>query len=648
MGANTAKKQSQEYQLKPGTFANQKDLPRVPLPELEETCERFLAWCKPLLTDAEFSQTRQALHDFARPRGPGEALHRDLERYDKSPDVYSWLDDFWPQRYLGRRDPIALNANFFFLFPDDPTLAGGNEQTTRATWLICGALHYKHLLDTETLPVATMRGLPLCMEETKYLFSTTRIPAHGRDGVRMPYSDEQPGASVARHILVFHKGHMFTLDVIGPEGAPHTPEEISNALDAIAAAAPDHADTDTSVGHLTTMARATWADHRAQLLSDATNAAIIDRIETALFTVVLEDVAPQSDLAACDHLLHGNSANRYFDKSVNLIVFANGRAGINIEHCGLDGTAVLDFVDALHATDVASHATAAQARSQGALAFDELVFNLNPAQREVIKKAAADFAALAGNAASRTFCFDEFGTGHIKTFKVSPDAFFQLAMQLAHKRTKGLIGATYESIATRQYDHGRTEAMRVVTPEIVTFVDTMMEPSASAQDRIAAFRAAADAHVKRAKECQAGQAPEQHLWELLMIHGRRGRELGILGDQPDGARTNRGVFGFLSKSNRAKASASPDGVPFAFYKSPGWIKMRDDYLSTSSAPSINAVYFGFGSTAPQCIGVGYVLRPDAIHGYLCTPASQIADRDAFVDNLSAALRELADLLKAGA
>lgn len=599
--------------VKQGTFAHQDALPRVPVPSLPDTCRRFLAWCAPLLTEAEFAETRRALEHFARPGGPGEALHQDLLRYDAQPGVQSWLDDFWPQRYLGRRDAIALNANFFFLFSD-----AGEGQIARATGLIAGALHYKHLLDTETLPVAAMRDHPLCMEETKYLFSTTRIPAEGRDGVRKPYSNAEPGPSRARHILVFHKGHLFTLDVIGKGGAAHAPQDIAEGLRAIQAASQDHADAGASVGHLTTLARATWAGHRQGLMTNPHNAGLVDRIETALFVIALEDMAPASDLEASDHLLHGNSANRYFDKSVTLIVFANGRAGINIEHCGLDGTTVLDFVDALQAADTAVHAAGG-----GAIpAFDELGFNLSREQRAAVCQAGENFAALARNAASQTFQFDDFGASHIKTLKMSPDAFFQLAMQLAHQRTKGMIGATYESIATRQYRHGRTEAMRVVTPEIVAFVARMMDPAANDAARIAAFRAAASAHVTRARECQAGEAPEQHLWELLMIHGRRGAGLGVPAD--------------VQESGKA---------PFELYDSPGWLKMRDDFLSTSSAPSNNVAYFGFGSTAPQCIGAGYVLRPEAIHAYLCTPASQIAQRDAFAENLRGALRELGKLLE---
>src|SRR5207247_2278301 len=130
-------------------------------------------------------------------------------------------------------------------------------------------------------------------------------------------------------------------------------------------------------------------------------------------------------------------------------------------------------------------------------------------------------AAYADATSTRTVSFD-FGADRAKAMGMSPDAFAQLSYQLAHKRAKGISGATYESIATRQYRNGRTEAMRVVTPEVLEFVALMDDPAASVEARREAFRAAAAKHVARAKECQAGDAPEQHLWELQLIKKRRG------------------------------------------------------------------------------------------------------------------------------
>nr|WP_218935680.1 choline/carnitine O-acyltransferase [Actinomadura citrea] len=586
------------------TFGNEERLPRVPLPTLDATCERFLEWCGPLLTADERARTESALASFARPDGPGRTLHAALERYDASEGVESWLDTFWPYRYLGRRDRIALNANFFFLFKESP-----QGQVERAAGLIAGALDYKLRLDREEIPPVVQRGRPLSMAQNRYLFSTTRIPGAEQDTVRAPYTAEWPGPSDARHIVVLFRGNMIRMDVLGPDGHPHTLEELRAGLAAVmkAEAAPE-----PSAGHLTTKARAEWAASREALLALG-NTKALDDIETALFCVCLEDLVPENTLDACDHLLHGDSANRWFDKAVSFVVFGDGTAGINVEHCGLDGTTILSFVDALLGEPPEKPSQRSGARSQGLPVVEAIEFTLDDALRRDIGDAAAAFAGYGAATATATVSFDDFGTDHIKRLKMSPDAFVQMAYQLAHKRAKGRVGATYESIATRQYRNGRTEAMRVVTPEVLRFVDVMDDPAAGAAPRRDAFRAAADAHVRRAKECQAGQAPEQHLWELQLIQKRRGAELGVT-------------------------------EPLPLFESPGWLVMRDDYLSTSSAPSVNIRYFGFGSTSEQCIGVAYVLLPDRLNVYLSTPRPVADAMLEFADRLREAVRELRDLL----
>ncbi|POM22384.1 Choline/Carnitine o-acyltransferase [Actinomadura rubteroloni] len=594
------------------TFGNEDALPRVPLPALEDTCERFLAWSAPLLTPAELEETRAAVADLLAPGGAGRVLHAALEEYDRSEGVHSWLDTFWPYRYLGRRDRIALNANFVFLFQDADLT-----QEDRAAALITAAVDYKLRLDTESVPPVAQRGRPLSMEQNKYLFSATRIPGEKQDTVRLPYTDAWPGPSDARHIVVFHRANMFRMDVIGPDGVPHTPADLAAGLRAVRKEGAARAAAGTAPGHLTTKARAAWAASRAALLAlDPANADALDTVETALFCVCLDDVAPKDDHEATDHLLHGDSGNRWFDKAVSLIVFADGSAGINIEHCGLDGTTVLSFVDDMMNTSTDDHARSSGARAQGVPAIEPVRFVLDDALRADVHAAAVAFADYAAATATETVAFEDFGANDAKKLGISPDAFVQMAYQLAHQRAKGRVGATYESIATRQYNRGRTEAMRVVTPEVLAFVRTQNDPAATADERRAALRAAAEAHVARAKDCQAGRAPEQHLWELQLIAERRGAELGV-----------------------AEAPA--------LYSSPGWRIMRDDYLSTSSAPSVNVKYFGFGSTSPQCIGVAYVLLPDRFNVYLSTPRTVADAMESFAGHLRAAVAELRELLAGG-
>ncbi len=284
-----------------------------------------------------------------------------------------------------------------------------------------------------------------------------------------------------------------------------------------------------------------------------------------------------------------------------------------MEHSNLDGTTILDFVGTVLGGSPEEHSRRSGARPQGVPTFEAIEFELDADLQADVRAAAASFAAAAAGTASLVLSFEDFGGDRAKQLQISPDAFVQMAFQLAHERARGFVGATYESIVTRQYRHGRTEAMRVVTPEVVRFVHAMDDRETDEATRTRAFRAAAEKHVERAKECQAGYAPEQHLWELQLCQRRRGEELGVR-------------------------------EPLALYETPGWLKLRYDYLSTSSTPSTSVQYGGFGPTSDRCIGIGYVLLPDRLNLHLSTPRAVADEMLLFADKLREAVRELQDLL----
>src|SRR5205807_10381585 len=147
-------------------FGNEEGLPHVPLPTLDASCRRFIEWCTPLLTAEELAQTEAAVAEFLAPESPAHELQAALEAYDRSEGVHSWLDTFWPYRYLGRRDRIALNANFFFLFKD-----AQQQQVERAAGLVAAAVNYKLQLDDELIAPIVPRRPPRSMESNKSLFS---------------------------------------------------------------------------------------------------------------------------------------------------------------------------------------------------------------------------------------------------------------------------------------------------------------------------------------------------------------------------------------------------------------------------------------------------------------------------------------------
>lgn len=80
------------------------------------------------------------------------------------------------------------------------------------------------------------------------------------------------------------------------------------------------------IGVFTAVGRDTWAVARAQLLEIAGNAPALERLDTALMLVCLEDYAPATVTELGRAVMHGVGCNRWFDKH-QLIVGMNGKAG---------------------------------------------------------------------------------------------------------------------------------------------------------------------------------------------------------------------------------------------------------------------------------------------------------------------------------
>jgi carnitine O-acetyltransferase len=72
---------------KPGiTFAAQDKLPRLPIPELEDTCKRYLEALLPLQSPAEHRETEVAVQEFLESDGP--ILQERLKQYAKGKANY--------------------------------------------------------------------------------------------------------------------------------------------------------------------------------------------------------------------------------------------------------------------------------------------------------------------------------------------------------------------------------------------------------------------------------------------------------------------------------------------------------------------------------------------------------------------------------
>lgn len=72
--------------------------------------------------------------------------------------------------------------------------------------------------------------------------------------------------------------------------------------------------------------------------------------------------------------------------------------------------------------------------------------------------------------------YEGYGKELIKKLRVSPDAYAQMAIQLAYYKMTGECVATYESAQTKKFAYGRTETCRSVSVESVAWVKAMEDP----------------------------------------------------------------------------------------------------------------------------------------------------------------------------
>jgi len=594
------------------TFDNQDSLPCLPIPELHDTCQKFLDWMEPLLNEEELKATALEVDKFMAPDGDGTKLQNALMKWSCREDVCNWLESFWYDHYLKDRLPIAINSNVSFILRDKVP-PGSVSQAERAAEIIDAVLRFKEAILQENMPCDKEKECALCMSQFTRILSTTRLPARGKDVLRTPCCSEEPTPTMADNIIILRKGHIFSLKVMDGDGYVRSRESLIKTLEEILSAGIEQLADEECLGALTAIDRDRWAGTRDELMDlDAENAALMREIEDALCVVCLDDIAPATRDEVARIMLAGDARNRWYDKSIEFIVCANGAAAINYEHSSIDGSSVANLTGFVYKFE--GNEEKEQEGSVKILPYRELRFTLVPEVKSTIAEACRTFDALAGDTHIRVLDFTHFGKDRIKTFKMSPDGFVQMGLQLAMFRLRSKPCTTYEPVATRLFRHGRTEAMRSVSRESVEFTRKMVDPGIPDEDKVEALRAAVLKHVSRMKECKQGRGVDRHLLGLKNMYYLYGEELGI--------------------------SELP-----SFFNSQGYKKLCHNTLSTSTSSYAGLSLCGFGPVVEDGFGVRYLTRPDQINFNLSSKMWLKEDLDSFYLLLEEAYLEMADLME---
>ena len=98
-----------------------------------------------------------------------------------------------------------------------------------------------------------------------------------------------------------------------------------------------------------------------------------------------------------------------------------------------------------------------------------LTWDISSSLAKAIQTAEHNATQLIDDLDSVLLHYSQYGSAFMKQAKVSPDAWLQMAYQLAYYRHYGTPCPTYESASTRKFIAGRTETVRSCSVESVQF-----------------------------------------------------------------------------------------------------------------------------------------------------------------------------------
>ncbi|KAK2806609.1 Carnitine O-acetyltransferase mitochondrial [Onygenales sp. PD_10] len=539
-------------------------LPRLPVPSLEETGRKYLKSVHPLLTAPEFQKTSKAVEDFIKPGGEGEPLQKRLLARAADPKHVNWLYEWWNDAaYLAYRDPVVPYVSYFYSYRDDRQR---RNPAKRAAAITSSVLEFKRQVDDGSLEPEYLRKEPMAMASYKYMFNACRIPREGTDYVATH------GPKGNEHIIVLRKNQIFKVQT-HVNGQQLNTSELQQQFEKIYT----KAEKVPAVGALTSANRDFWTGARKTLLAaNPANEAALKTIESASFTICLDDAAPVTLEERAHAYWHGDGANRWFDKPLQFIVNDNGTAGFMGEHSMMDGTPTHRLNDYVNNLIVNNRLDYSNPSVRSTLPDPQPIrFELNPAVLEDITTATNAFNSVIAAHELRVQAFQGYGKGLIKKFKCSPDAYVQMLIQLAYFKMYGKNRPTYESASTRKYQLGRTETTRSVSDESVAFCNSTADPAASREQIVKNLRAAIAAHSKYTAEASVGKGVDRHLFGLKKLIG-------------DG-----------------------ETVP-ALFQDPTYAYSGSWYLSTSQLSSEYFNGYGWSQVIDDGYGIAYMINENSI------------------------------------
>ena len=510
----------------------------LPLPDLSTAIERLKHWLAPLVDEAVYAKTQEAVDVFA--KRDGEHLYTALlvQAQAKAPE--SWLMALWQRQFLLNRESLPFSNNNLTLKIDWKAPQTGLKRVAHFA-IAMARVHQLYLREPEKLQEELAElGLgseQYCLAQWEVLKGAVRRPNAQKDEVVV----YEPKADEPAHIVLIYQGHAWKVQIMDGKGDLANAAQLENVLYEIL----QETQVEKTVPFTTpSLLPAEIAlEVRAQLLCRDENAKIMQALSRAWFVLTLDNVHYLDESEAFFNAAFGQGDDYWAHKPLNYVCYLkDDRFFLHFDHSFLDAAAAVDMLAlGQHLLD-----KSAQYPRKNKLA-DNL--SLTPLNWMIDGRRNSAENGSKGEGSDGTYgmlyealtlfrrqsetlmvsMYDVFMTDEEKRLlrDYSLSGVIQLLLQYAQFITYGEVRHTSQSLDMRHFYHGRSDTIATVTKDSLEAVYALAEHRLSVKQ----LQQAVQIHEKRVKLSQNGGGING-FWLAMRYMGEvQGVQIDLLQDE---------------------------------------------------------------------------------------------------------------------
>lgn len=559
------------------------NLKRLPLPNIKQTAEKQLKVWRQILDKETYQQAVKDFDDFL--ESDASLTQAELAKFaDKQRAMgENWMSRHWLGSYLSVTEPLPLSTNVGFEIAW-AKLNSGLERAVDFTHSFL-SVHLDYL-NGDIKPDVTPRDQAIDMRQWRVLAGGLRHPEREIDEIITG-----PTETTERTIGVFWQNRLFEVTVTDVNAMMISKNSLRKTFDKII----HHSADGSDFAGMSYLGSDSLNKTLKQLLTVQENRLIYRRLKRMIFTVTLtDDEKPVEN--HLEKLCFGPSQAWVYKPLNYSISLRDDFVGVHVEHSMIDGATLSSVIR--QAQTVKNHQTI-----DTKPILNELRWKLTDKLDSLIKDELETYKQSAINYKVKIVRTPNPVPINLP-YKVSHDGIMQLIMLYAQLATYGKVRGTYEAADMREYQAGRTEALRPNTNEAVAFVSSLLDDRADKNQLLAALAA----HKAWVISCKTGQAVDRHMMML-------GQMAKLRGDLP----------------------ALFDGR---------YSKLTQDFLSTTSVGSHDQIVrFVFAPTTSEGIGINYTPSKDSYEFCLSYNETSVdGDIQKFAHNLVEGCQKISQLL----